>query len=97
MTSELSPIDISAIPELARLAEEVRTTGKARRLRRDAEDVALLVPAPAARRPSRGRISAADRAAFLASAGGWQDVDTDTLVQHIYEDRHRGDRPPVEL
>ena len=36
--------DISTIPELAHLAEEVRTIRKPRVLRRNNEDVAMLVP-----------------------------------------------------
>ena len=58
MTSELSPIDSRHIPELDRLAEEVRTTGKPRRVQRDHEDIARLVPiAPARHR--RGRPTSA--------------------------------------
>ena len=45
MASEPSPIDISTLPELARLADEVRTSGKPRRLRRGMVDVAMIVPA----------------------------------------------------
>jgi hypothetical protein len=97
MASELSPIDIRTIPELARLADEVHATGKSRRLRRDTEDVAVLVPVTPKRHTPSRRVSEADRAAFLASAGSWKDVDTDALVAHIYEERRRGDRPPVEL
>jgi hypothetical protein len=40
MASELTPIDLRSIPELDRLAEQVRVTGKRQRLRRDNEDVA---------------------------------------------------------
>ncbi|MGE0541324.1 MAG: hypothetical protein AB7R89_14215 [Dehalococcoidia bacterium] len=47
MTRELAPIDIRQIPELARLVDEVRASRKPRRIVRDDEDVALLVPAPA--------------------------------------------------
>jgi hypothetical protein len=45
------------------------------------------------RRPKTG----ADREAFLASAGGWKDVDTDKLIADIYESRSISYRPPVEL
>ena len=46
MANELQPIDISAIPELARLADEVERTRQPRRLRRGDKDVAVLMPAP---------------------------------------------------
>jgi hypothetical protein len=96
MTSELAPIDVRHAPPLAELVEEVRATRKPRRLVRDDEDVALLVPAPPAPR-RRGRVpSQEDYEAFLASAGGWQDEDTDVLIERIYESR-RSSRPPVEL
>ena len=58
MASELQPIDIRTIPELDRLVEEARTTGKPRRLRRNGDDVATLVPtAPARPRPAPKRLS----------------------------------------
>ena len=58
MASELAPIDIRQIPELTQLVEEVRATGKPRRLTRDNEDVAVLVPVAAVRRrPVRPRAS----------------------------------------
>jgi hypothetical protein len=95
MASELAPIDIRQIPELARLVDEVRASRKPRRIMRDDEEVALLVPVrPATRR--RTAVTPEDDAAFLASAGSWQDVDTDTLLTGIYESR-RSSRPPVDL
>ena len=96
MASELAPIDISSMPDLARLADEVRSTKKPRRLRRNNEDVALLVPATPAKRHRAKAVSPADDAAFLASAGSWKDVDTDTLLANISESR-RSSRPPVDL
>ncbi len=44
MASELSPIDISRVPELAHLVDEVATTGKRRRITRGGRDVAVLQP-----------------------------------------------------
>ncbi len=46
MAQELEAIDISSSPELLRLAEEVHRTGQPRSLRRNGEDVAVLMPAP---------------------------------------------------
>ena len=97
MASELAPIDISSMPDLARLADEVRSTNKPSLLRRNNEDVALLVPAtPTTRRRRAKAANPADDAAFLASAGSWKDVDTDALLTDIYESR-RSSRPPVDL
>ena len=42
------------------------------------------------------RKTAEDYEAFLSVAGRWKDVDTDRLLDDIYESR-RSSRPPVEL
>ena len=56
MARELRPIDISNNPELLRLAEEVAATQEPRVLRRESEEVAVLMPAPPKKkRASRGR------------------------------------------
>ena len=98
MTREAPSIDISTIPELARLADEVRTTGTPRRLRRGDEDVAILAPAPPKRRLRRGKtITQADIDASLAAIGSWQGlVDAEQLKRDL--DAARSDsRLPVEL
>ena len=52
----LKPVNIAQIPELLRLAEEVHKSRRPRVLRRDHEDLAVLIPAPPARRsPSKAR------------------------------------------
>lgn len=95
MAREATPIDISNIPELVRLAEEVRMSGESRLLCRDTEEVAMLVPVR--RSPRRKAKTKADYEAFLSSAGGWKDVDTDRLLKDIRESRRISSRPPVEL
>jgi hypothetical protein len=50
MAVESRAIDIDDIPELVRLAEEVRQTGTSCVLRRDGEALAILTPGPAAKR-----------------------------------------------
>jgi hypothetical protein len=98
MAKELKPIDISRVPELLRIVEEVRESGEPRVLRRDNEDLAVVSPlTPKARRPGRRAPTTADWEAFRSSAGGWSDVDTDKLVADIYASRRRSIRPPVEL
>ncbi len=99
MARELTPIDISNTPDLLRLAEEVAESGKPRVLRRADEDVAVLMPVKksASRRRTGRKKTEADREAFLASAGGWSDVDTDTFIEENYKSRRISTRPPVEL
>lgn len=95
MAEALKPLDITNLPDLVRLAEEVRTTGMPRLLRRDREEIAMLVPvAPKRRRGARTRTKA-DYEALLASAGSWKDEDTDALIARIYESRDPVLRSPV--
>jgi hypothetical protein len=95
MPEAYKPIDISNDPELLKLAEEVHTTREPRILRRDDEDLAVLMPAGPKRR-RKGK-SAKDLELCRSAAGGWKDVDTDKLLADIYADRARSNRPPVEL
>jgi hypothetical protein len=99
MAAHLKSIDISDAPQLLQLAEEVHRTHESWVLRRDGEDLALVVPLPApATKRRRSRIKTeADFAAFRSAAGSWSDVDTDRLLADIYADRERSDRPPVDL
>lgn len=58
MASEYVPVDISEAPELQKLAEAVRRTGKPHALKQGAETVAVVRPAPKRERgavPSRRR------------------------------------------
>lgn len=98
MGREVRPIDISNVPELRALVAEVRASNAPRVLRADSEDVAILMPMRALRRPRPGRAKTqADTDAFLASAGGWANlVDTEQLKENIAASR-RSSRPPVEL
>jgi len=99
MTANPTPIDISTMPDLARLAEEVARTKRPRELKRDRETVAILMPAATKQAPRKTRTKTkADYAAFRSAAGGWNDVDTDQLMADIYADRRRrNSRPSVEL
>lgn len=98
MARELKAIDVSTVPELLRLAEEVHNTQEPRVLRRAGEDLALLTPVkPASKRRRKREKTQADYDAFRAAAGGWKDVDTDKLIADIYADRQISTRLPVEL
>ena len=76
MAHEHETIDISHNPDLLRIAEAVRKSNTPRVLRRDNEDVAVVMPladgkkSRAARSPIR-RKSPEAMALFLSSAGGW--------------------------
>lgn len=47
MARELKPLDIGNTPELLRVAEEVQRTRQPRRLQRNSQDVAIVIPVPA--------------------------------------------------
>jgi hypothetical protein len=95
LVKELKRIDISDNPEILRIVEEVRASNEPRVLRRNREDVAIVLPAKRARtrRSARGKTTA-DYDAFRAAAGSWKDVDTDKLITDIYESRRLSSRPP---
>ena len=61
MAKEPRHIDISSIPELLRLVNEVRQTNEPSILREESEDVAMLTPLkPEAKRRARGKPTTAD-------------------------------------
>jgi hypothetical protein len=63
MAKEKAPkrIDVSRIPELLNLVQEVQSTNEPRILQQDSEDLALLTPnTPAAKRSLRGKPTSAD-------------------------------------
>ena len=97
MASELTPIDITRVPGLAHLVEEVRTTRKPRRITRGDEDVAILMPASARRRRRDGLPRAAAIDAAIALAGVWQDqLDPETFKRERRE-LQVDDKPPRSL
>jgi len=69
MAAESQPFDISTVPELARLADEVRQTRRPRLLRRANVDIAVLTPLPAPRRRTKPA-AVADRVAIVARTAG---------------------------
>lgn len=64
MAREIVTVDVTHTPDLLRLAEEVATTRVPRVLRRDSEDIAVVVPVP----PRPARIRAEPRLAEARQA-----------------------------
>jgi hypothetical protein len=93
----LPAIDVSDTPELLRLAEEVHRTGQARVLRRNGEDLAIIRPVPASKKPRGKRTKTKeDWEAFLSTFGAWKDFDLDEFLKNLEESR-RQSRPLVQL
>jgi hypothetical protein len=86
MPEYIKSIEIGDLPEVLQLAEEVHHSHEPRVLRREGEDLALVVPLPRKTTRPRKRTEA-DYEAFRSAAGGWKDLDTDKLVEDIYESR----------
>ncbi len=84
--SQATPIDITNMPELVRIAEEVEATKKPRELVRDNKLVAVITPMlPTGKANKRKAKTKADYEAFKRAAGSWSDVDTDTLIKRTNE------------
>jgi hypothetical protein len=75
MSRQLTPIDISHIPDLVRIVEEVETTNKPRELRRDNKPVALLTPIIENKEKWEK---------IKAVFGSWSDADVDKLIANIH-------------
>ena len=85
MNRNLTPIDISNMPELARIVEEVAATKQPRELKRDNKIVAVLSPTIAENTEKWKTI----RATF----GSWSDLDPDELIANIHRWRQEWSRP----
>lgn len=99
MARELKHIDITNVPELLRIAEEVQASREPRLLRRDSEDVAILRPVRRAstRRLPRGKPFTQDDPIWnLQGVGrsGLTDVsaNVDTYLAEAYLDSHAQER-----
>ena len=94
MSSSLTPIDISNIPELVRMAEEVNNTKQSRVLTASRRTLAVLMPVGSAVTSEKKRApTKADYDASLAALGSWRDLNADKLIAHVYRAREEGSRP----
>jgi hypothetical protein len=108
MASEARTIELAEVGDLAALVDEVRRSRRPQILRRDGEDLAVLVPMTmtSARRSgyrmARLRPPAAEeiersRAGITEAAGSWQDIDVEGLKDDLRRQRDIATRPSVEL
>jgi hypothetical protein len=90
-------LDVSASPELLRLAEAVRASGRPRALRYGSETLAVIVPFPTTgtRRPAKRDLTPQDTEAFLTAAGSWSDVDVERFLADTYTARDVPDENPT--
>lgn len=78
MRHEPEVMDIRTVPEIARVAREVATSGRPRILRDDGMDVAMILPVRQPRRPRSKSPTAEEWEAVEALFGAWRDeIDPD--------------------
>ena len=92
MSSNLTPVDISNIPELLNLVKEVEETKKPRELKRNDKVVAVLSPVVKTEKEAPTPSKAAWQKS-LAAVGSWSDLDSDKIIADIYRWRKEGSRP----
>ncbi len=93
--SHATPIDITNIPDLVRIAEEVGATNKPRVLKRDNTPIAILIPL---NRKQSARAKQKAIKETLALAGAWKDLPSDRMEEELDRIRHSS-KPtaPLEL
>jgi hypothetical protein len=99
MAEHAKEIDISGMPELLRLVEEVRASNEPRLLTRDHERLAVVMPVSVRPRSAvvgRRRPRRTSKPSVPPPVAGGV-VDVDKLVKDIYESRRISTRPPVDL
>ncbi len=99
MSSNLTPIDISHLPDLIRIAEEVKATKTPRELKRDSKTVAILMPVEAVGKSKKKQTRSQNNyQRFLAAAGSLKGlIDAEQLKKDIYESRKIITRPAIRL
>src|SRR2546421_9114762 len=90
MAQHPTPIDISTMPDLVQIVEEVAATKTPRELKRDNTIVAVLMPSDTKRKTS---IQDA-----LDLAGAWKDIPSDDMEEQLQHIRHASKpTPPFTL
>jgi hypothetical protein len=93
--SQPTTIDITNMPDLVRIAEEVEATNKPRLLKRENTPVALLTPVKKQTTSQTKKKSIQDT---LALAGAWGDRDWNEVETELDRIRHSSKpTPPFDL
>ena len=93
--SQPTPLDITNMPDLVRIAEEVEATRKPRVLKRDNTPLAILTPVTK-KQSSKAKSKAVQDT--LALAGAWKDLPADQMEEELDRIRHSSKpTPPLEL
>jgi hypothetical protein len=96
--SHPTPIDITNMPDLVRIAEEVEASKKPRELKRENKPIALITPIVQTKPQRKRGKTTFDPEAFKATAGILKGlIDAEQLKKDIYESRGLITRPPIKL
>jgi len=96
--SHLTPIDITHMPDLVRIAEEVQATKTPRELKRENKPIALITPIGETKQHRKRGKTPFDPDAFKATAGILKGlIDAEQLKKDIHESRGLMTRPPIKL
>lgn len=98
MARERHPIDISNVPELLRIAEEVRSSGEPRLLKHGEQDLAVLTPVKPESGVGRGRrrrgVAGAGPDSLLNIIGIGESAEPTDIGQH--KDRYLAEAYDIE-
>jgi len=95
MSNNLTSIDISNMPDLVRLVEEVETTKTPRQLKRNNQTVAVLMPTTHVSSKKTDKTSVKKT---LALAGAWGERKWNEVEAELDRIRHQSKpTPPFEL
>ena len=95
MAAHPTPIDISTMPDLVRLTQEVEATQTPLALKRENKIVAVLTPVED-NNSDQAKQKAIEET--LALAGSWGERDWDEVEQELDRIRHESKpTPPIEL
>src|SRR5437763_5072277 len=90
-----TPIDISHFPDLKRLANQARKTGRPYVLRENSHDIAFLTPVDTERKQQTNQQAIEET---LALAGSWKELDFDDMIEQLDRIRHESKpTPPLIL
>jgi hypothetical protein len=95
MNSHPTPLDISKIPDLVRLVEQVEATQKPLELQKDNKTIAVLTPVEPKKKQKKNQQAIEET---LALAGSWKALDFDEMLEQLDRIRHESKpSPPFTL
>ncbi|HEY7036875.1 MAG TPA: hypothetical protein VH482_36440 [Thermomicrobiales bacterium] len=91
--SSVATLDASHLPDLRRIAEEVRESRAPVVLRLDGRDVAIITPVLPADSGKVGVLTTGEFETLMSAAGGWKDiVDVEALKDELRQSRGQAKR-----